>query len=177
MFTNLSIRQIAYYVPDIRQAAKEHSRVFGSGPFYVADQIRFASATYRGEPTEWDHSAAFGQWGDVMIEFTQQNNIGDSVLTDVFPAGSGRTGLHHLGFFVDDPVSYARTMEHEGYSLAFHGVLPNGMEVRMIDARAQYGHMLEIYQPTSALTDIFDFIRDQARTFDGSDPIRSVSFD
>ncbi|MFD2136543.1 hypothetical protein ACFSLT_18030 [Novosphingobium resinovorum] len=86
----LPIRQIAYFVPDVRAAARAHSAAFGSGPYYVADHIALTRAVHRGVERELDHSSAYGQWGEVMIEFCQQNNPGPSAFHDLYPEGSGR---------------------------------------------------------------------------------------
>ena len=44
--------QIAYLVPDIRVAAERHARMFGTGPFYVVDNIQLKSCEYRGRPSK-----------------------------------------------------------------------------------------------------------------------------
>ncbi len=169
--------QIAYLVPDIRAAAERHARMFGTGPFYVVDNIQLKSCHYRGKPSQWDHSAAFSQWGDVMIELMQQNGPGESVLNDVIPTGSGRTGLHHMAYFVDNPAAVAASMEKQGHPLALHCELPNGIEVFMVDTIALYGHMIELYAPTPTIMSFYDLVRDQSKAFDGKDLMRTASFD
>ena len=166
--------QIAYFVPNIREAAAEHAGAFGSGPFFVADNIKFSSCFYRGKATDWDHSSAFGQWGDVMVEFMQQNTPGNSVLHDVFPEGSNRYGIHHMSYFVDDPESHAAELETKGIKTALCGVLINGIDVIMVDTTARYGHMLELYKPSAKLLEIYDFVRQQSVGFDGIDPVRLI---
>lgn len=169
-------RQIAYFVPDIRVFAEQHSRMFGSGPFFAVDNIKFTYCEYRGKPSDWDHSAAFGQWGDLMVEIMQQNKPGASVLTDAFPAGSRQNGVHHMAYFVDDPAAVVASFEKQGYPLAMHCGLENGMEVFMVDTVALYGHMTELYAPTPVLTGFYDFILDQSKGFDGKDPVRTINF-
>lgn len=167
--------QIAYFVPDVRQAALQHSKMFGSGPFFVADHITFSECSYRGAPTDWDHTSAFGQWGDIMVEFMQQNKPGASVLHDVFPEQSGRNGVHHMAYFVDDPAGRAAELEKAGFQTALRGKLTNGIEVFMVDTIRSYGHMLELYEPSETILSVYEFIRTASVDFDGNDPVRSIS--
>jgi hypothetical protein len=74
--TTRPVRQLAYFCADVREAALAHHRGFGSGPYFVADNIPLAGSVHRGQPHGFDHSSAYGQWGEVMIEFVQQNNPG-----------------------------------------------------------------------------------------------------
>lgn len=166
--------QIAYFVPDIREAAAQHSATFGSGPFFDAGPIQFSSCLYRGQPTDWDHSSAFGQWGDIMVEFMQQNKPGASVLHDVFPEGSNRYGVHHMAYMMDDPVGHAAELEAKGIETALRGTLTNGIEVIMVDTRERYGHLIEMYAPTKQLIDIYDFVREASVGFDGTNPVRTI---
>jgi len=82
-FMKHPIRQVAYYVPDARAAALQHAAAFGSGPFFVADHIPLTLARYRGKPGVFDHTSAYGQWGDVMLELVQVNSKEPSVFTAV----------------------------------------------------------------------------------------------
>ncbi|MCP3730279.1 VOC family protein [Sphingomonas sp. MG17] len=166
--------QIAYFVPDIREAAAQHAATFGSGPFYVAEHIRFSSCLYRGQPSDWDHSSSFGQWGDVMIEFMQQNKPGPSSLHDVFPEGSNRYGVHHMAYIIDDAPSHAAELAGKGIETILHGVLTNGIEVIHVDTRARYGHLIELCTRSKALSEVYDFIREQSVGWGGSDPVRTI---
>ena len=50
----LPIRQIAYFVPDVRVAAARHAALFGSGPYFVAEHIPLRKALYRGREGRLD---------------------------------------------------------------------------------------------------------------------------
>ena len=45
----------------------------------------------------------------------------------------------------------------------------------MVDTIDVYGHMIEFYEPTKALTNIHDFIREASVDFDGTDPLREFA--
>lgn len=167
--------QIAYFVPDVREAALEHHRLYGSGPFYVAEHIQFDVCEYRGAASTWDQSSSFGYWGDVMVEFMVQNRPGPSVIEDVQAVNKGATGLHHLGFYVDDPLAVVTAFSKAGYELAWRGVLANGVEIFMVDTIRLYGHMIELYAPTPSLMEIHDFVRQGSIGFDGRDPVRDFA--
>ena len=158
----LPIRQIAYFVPDIRAAAMDHARAFGSGPYFIAEHIALARSLHRGEERPLDHSSAYGQWGEVMIEFCQQNNPGPSAFHDLYPEGSGRSGIHHVALFVDDLEASIAAFASEGSSVALDATMMDGFRYVFIDAVERCGHMLELYEPLPALTGFYDLVRSSA---------------
>jgi hypothetical protein len=162
---DLPIRQVAYFVPDARVAARRHHALFGSGPYFVADNIPLAKSIHRGTPRELDHTSAYGQWGDVMIEFVHQNNPGPSAFHDLYPEGSGREGLHHVALFVDSLDEAHARFVAEGYETALDAAMMDGFRYMFIDTVATYGHMLELYEPAEALTGFYDFVRGKAGDF------------
>ncbi len=164
------IRQIAYFVPDIIAAAKAHMAQFGSGPYYVAEHIPLTSSFHRGVPAELDHSSAYGQWGDVMVEFVQQNNDGPSVFRDMYPDGG--QGMHHVALIVDDIVSAMAQFEQAGHEKALYAEVAPGVGFAMMDCVATLGHFVELYEPTPQLLAVYDLVRNAAADFDGTDPIR-----
>ncbi|HUD28326.1 MAG TPA: VOC family protein [Novosphingobium sp.] len=161
----LPIRQVAYFVPDVRAAARAHSAMFGSGPYHVADNIALTRALHRGTPRQLDHSSAYGQWGEVMIEFCQQNNPGPSAFHDRYPEGSGGQGLHHVALFVDDLDAAVAGFAAQGHELALDAEMADGFRYVFVDTIATYGHMLELYEPADTLTDFYDLVRRSAGDF------------
>jgi len=165
--------QIAYFVPDVRAAALDHHRTYGSGPFYVAEDVQLPFCEYRGRAARWKMTSAFGQWGDIQVEFMQQDDDLPSILHDVYPAGSGRYGVHHLAFIVDGLWATTAALAAEGHAVALHARMANGIEAVLVDTIAANGHMLELYEPSEPLLELYRFIAEQAQQFDGSDPIRN----
>lgn len=170
------VRQIAVFVPDVRAAALKHSAEFGSGPFFVADNIPLAVARHRGVDRALDHSSAYGQWGTIMMEFVQQNNPGPSVFHDLYPEYSGRFGLHHVAVFVPDLALAIKIYEAQGYMVALYAEMADGFPFAMIDKVAECGTFLELYEPRPALTGFYDMVARKADGWDGHDPIRTISF-
>jgi len=171
----LQVRQLAYFCADIRAAALAHHRRFGSGPYFVADNIPLATSVHRGVERLFDHSSAYGQWGDVMIEFVQQNNSGPSAMHDLYPEGSGRWGLHHAALWVEDVDRAARRMAKEGFPPAQRSVMNDGFVFVFVDTSATYGHMLELYAPTGTLVDFYGAVADAARGWQGGEVLIPIT--
>ena len=168
------IRQIAFFVPDAGAAAKAHHAAHGSGPFLLAENIPLARATYRGQPAHLDHSSAYGQWGDVMVEFVQQNNPGPSVFHDLYPEGSGRYGPHHVAVFVEDADAAADQWAAAGYPDAFRGVMEDGFTYHFADTTALCGMMTELYAANDQLRSFYDHIATIAGDFGKHPVVRTI---
>lgn len=173
-FSHHPIRQIAYFVQDVRVAAERHSALYGSGPYFVAEHIALRRAVHRGVEGVLDHSSAYGQWGELMIEFVQQNDPGPSVFREMYP--DGREGMHHVALIVDDLAVARARFEDAGMPVALHAEMMDGFTFLMMDAVARYGHFVELYEGAPVLTGFYDMVRETARGFDGRDVIREISF-
>lgn len=167
-----SICQVAYVVEDVRSAAHAHHQLFGTGPFWVVDHLPCPVARHRGIESTFDHSAAYGQWGDVMIEFMQQHDASPSAVRDMYAAGRG--GFHHVAMIVDNLMGAYASLTSAGFEEAQYYALKNGFEAYMFDARKQYGHFIEVYEGGVGLNDLYDLVRQSAIDFDGHDLIRDL---
>ena len=167
--------QIAYAVPDVVEAARSWVEHFGAGPFFVRTHIPLIDVVVRGRPGTFDHSSAYGQWGEVMVELVQDHGAGPSPVRDMFPrdgAGVQQSGLHHLAFFVDDVHGTVETLRSEGHEVAMRARTAGGLGFCFVDTRATLGHMVELYEPTTALRDFYSMVRAAADGWDGDDPLR-----
>ena len=170
----LPIRQIAFFVPDAHAAALSHHTMHGSGPYLLAENIPLAEAIYRGKPGTLDHSSAYGQWGDVMVEFVQQNNPGPSAFHDIYPEGSGRFGPHHAAIFVDDADNAAQEWSDAGYPSVFRGTMEDGFAFHFVDTVPLTGMMTELYAGTDKLRGFYDHIAAIAGDFDRHLVVRKI---
>lgn len=162
---NLPPRQVAYFVKDARAAAIQHHRMFGSGPYYLSEHIPLASSLHRGVQRPLDHTSAYGQWGDLMIEFVHQNNPGQSAFHDMFPEQSGRFGLHHVALFVDSIEQEIRRFEDDGHAIALDAAMNDGFRFAFVDTLSSLGHMLELYQPQDVLIEFYGMVAQSAGDF------------
>lgn len=62
------IVHVSHEVPDIPAAVEWWKELFGAGPFFLLERQVFDEVTHDGAPASWDHSAAFGQWGNIGVE-------------------------------------------------------------------------------------------------------------
>jgi hypothetical protein len=167
----LAPAQIAYHVPDPAEAAHELAARRGWGPFFLIEHIPLARCLYRGAPAALDHSSAYGQAGDVMIELITQHNAGPSALRDLF--APHERGVHHVACFVDDLAAAIATQRASGYAIALEATTANGTGFAMIDTSRELGHMLELYERAS-LAPFYAMVREAARGWDGSKPLRRL---
>lgn len=170
----LPVRQIAYFVPDIHEAAAVHTRSFGSGPFFVLEHVALSRNEHRGIARLFDHSSAYGQWGAVMVELVVQHNADASAFHDMYPAGSGRFGIHHTALIVNDLAAAIVGFAADGLALAQYATTATGTDFAFIDAVERYGHMIELYEPTPTLTGFYAMVSAAAENWDGRDPVRKL---
>ncbi len=170
----LPVRQIAYFCPDVEAAARAHRASFGSGPFFVGRHVPLAWSEHRGVRVRHDHTSAYGQWGDVMVEFVQQHGTDPSAFHDLFPRDSGKFGLHHVAVWVDRLDDALAGFADAGMPLAQLSETVGGTRYAFVDAVASLGHMIELYEPTPGLTGFYAMVADAARGWDGTDVLREL---
>ena len=164
--------QLAYHVPDPAAAAEQAAREHGWGPFFVLEHIPLDWARHRGRPAVFDHSSAYGQGGDVMIELISQHGDAPSALRDMYAANE--FGIHHVATFVPDLRAAAAAYVAAGYELALEARTTTGVEFTMVDMRARLGHMVELYEPAQGLADFYAFVRKASLGWTGDEPVRHL---
>lgn len=168
----LNVVQIAYHVVDVQEAAARMTADCGAGPFFLAKHIPLESCLYRGTAIDFDHSSAYGQMGNVMVELIQQHGDTPSAVREMF--GANEEGLHHVACFVDDLATATKHYGASGYPLAQAASTAGGVNFNFLDARERLGHMIELYEPSTMLTGFYGMVRDAANGWDGSEPLRML---
>jgi len=166
------IVQVAYFTADARAAAARMAKTVGAGPFHVIDRIELAWAELRGEPGDFVHTSAYGQWGDVMMELVQQDSEGPSPFRDMY--APGQEGIHHVATIVDNLADTYRHYDELGFAVASRAETLTGTEFAFIDTVAVLGHMVEIYERSDGLVGFYDMVRSSAQDWDGTEPVRSL---
>ena len=166
------IVQLAYHAPDIERAAEWFASELGAGPFYLLEHVALKSCRYRGAHSMFDHSSAYGQHGDVMIELIHQHDDAASPVRDMF--GPEQEGLHHAAVFVDDIDDALSGAAVRGMANALDAVTVEGVRFVMVDARAAMGCMLEFYEKSDALAKFYGFVRHKSEGWDGADVLRRL---
>lgn len=164
--------QIAYHVLDPAEAARRYAAELGWGPFFVMEHIALERSLYRGRPAQFDHSSAYGQAGELMIEFITQHGDGPSALRDMYAAGE--SGLHHVAQFVPDLAAAIADYRARGLEAALEARTTTGVDFAMVDTRRELGHMLELYEPSDGLRRFYDFVRKAAQDWNGCEPVRRL---
>jgi len=164
--------QIAYAVADAQSAALAWVRDFGAGPFFVRSHIELVDVVYRGRPGTFDHTAAYGQWGSLMVELVVDHGRTDSPIRDMY--APGEVGLHHLAFIVNDLPATLKGLMAEGYEIAMSARTVGGTAFHFVDATATQGHMYELYERSDRLRDFYRMVAAAALDWDGHDPVRML---
>ncbi len=163
--------QIAYQTDDVSRAALAHSAQFGSGPFFVSEHIQLSSVTHKGRPALLDHSSAYGQWGNVMVELVAYHEASPASLSDQLRVGTG--GLHHVACFVDDLAEEIESMLGAGLELVADAETASGVRFAFVSGGI-YGHLVELYEPSPRLRGFYELVRSAANGWDGAEPVRLV---
>ena len=162
--------QIAYRVPDLVSACHEWAARVGAGPFLVREHMD-VRATREGRPAVYDHSAAFGQWGPLMLELIQVHSCEPADLREVVEH-DGPGQLNHVACFVADLAASTAALEAGGMPLVMSLVTSSGMDVNFHDGRHLMGGLVEMYVGTPHLRSFYATIATLAEGWDGSDVVR-----
>lgn len=165
--------QIAYHVPDPAAAAERCAREYGWGPFYLLEHIPLVSCRYRDRPAAFDHTSAYGQAGDLMVELITQHDDAPSALRDLYAARE--TGIHHVAHFVDSLPAALAEFRRRGIAVALEARTTTGVDFAMVDTSATLGHMLELYEGGADLKRFYAYIKHKAQGWDGSDAVRRLA--
>lgn len=164
--------QIAYHVPDPAAAAERFARECGWGPFFLMEHIPLARSLYRGLPAAFDHTSAYGQAGDVMIELIAQHGDAPSALRDLYRAD--QSGLHHVAVFVPSLAQALAEQRAAGHAVALDAATADGTEFAMVDRVRDFGHMVEFYEPRDNLAKFYAYVKRKSENWDGRDPVRRL---
>jgi hypothetical protein len=164
--------QIAYHVPDPEAAAAQFAARLGWGPFFYLEHIALASCRYRGAPASFDHSSAYGQAGEIMVELITQHDDSSSVLRELFDRSS--TGIHHVAHFVPSLETTLAEARAERIEVALEACTVTGTAFAMLDCCEAQGHMIELYEGRDELLKFYRYVRQAAESWDGSRPLRRL---
>lgn len=157
--------QIAYAVRDVAAAAARFAASTGAGPFFLNRHIAVTSSRVHGSPAAFDHSSAYGQWGELMVELIEEHTP-----AIVAPA----SGVHHVACFVDDTAAAVATCAAQGWPEVLWAETSSGLSFAFCDARSDLGHLVEVYEPRERLLGFYAMVADAARDWDGSRPVREI---
>lgn len=108
------VAQIGFVVRDRAEWMRRMDPLFG--PFTTMD-TRVPAAQYRGGVADCELKLAFGQSGDVQIEFIEWV-AGDCPHREFIE--QGREGMHHLMFYVADVDGWIARLVPLGYQVVWY---------------------------------------------------------
>jgi hypothetical protein len=165
------IRQIGYVVGDL-DAALADWVALGVGPWFVVRE-HAQRVIYRGEPTEVTISIALANSGELQVELIHQHGDTPSIFTEFL--GAGREGFHQLAWWTTDFEAAVAAAEAAGWPVVWTGDAETS--TRFVYVEPPPGGpatVYEIMELTELTAGMGTFVREAARDWDGSDPIRVV---
>ena len=167
-----SVFQVAYYVPDLAEAATRWATTIGAGPFFVAAHHRADRFTYRGTAVEADVSYAFGYSGDLQIQLIEQHDDLPSIYRELYPEVPTRGGFHHVAHLVDDYEGERQRLLDQGFDLACE-LHANDIVACYFDTRDATGAFTELHSRTPRIVATFGRWRQAHEEWDGvTQPLR-----
>ncbi|MBR0755506.1 VOC family protein [Bradyrhizobium jicamae] len=168
-----AVSQNGYVVRDIHAAMDHWVKVMGVGPWYYIDRVKTDYFRYRGKDSGMEMSVALANSGDLQIELIQQRNDAPSMYKEFLDAG--REGLQHMSYWTRDyQALYDRALSL-GYKVGHEGQI-GGEQGRFayFDTEAHPGTIVEISDISGSKGRFFERIRQEALSWDGTNPIRDV---
>ena len=157
--------QIAYAAVEVDGAAQRFAARTGAGPFFVVRHIPLRTARVHGQPGVFDHSSAYGQWGDLMVEIVVEHSP---------PIVHPPVGVHHVAFMVPSlPAAVARCVD-QGWPEVLWAETAGGVQFAFCDARDTLGHLVELYEPAAPLREFYAMVAAAAVNWDGSKAVREL---
>jgi methylmalonyl-CoA/ethylmalonyl-CoA epimerase len=167
------IMQIAFLPKDFDAAVAYWTKTMGVGPFFLLENISIGEMRCMGERSDAVFSVAIAYWNDIQIELIRPENDSPAHYTGRYAVTDGP---HHVCVVVDDIAQVRTTLEQAGATLVVEGTVGDDGHVIYADPGYGPGGMIEFYQPFTGGRQLFEVMKDAARTWDGSDPLRTLGF-
>ena len=167
-----TVMQIAFVPADFDAALEFWIKTMGVGPFFALNHVQLDDVKYRGAPAQIDFSMVIGYWGDIQVELIRQHNDSPSIYKAW--RDEGREGLHHVCILVDDMTPAREACDRAGAVVVQEGKVAGGGEVIYVDTGGGPGTMVEILKTGAGGREFFGMMREAARGWDGTDPVRRL---
>lgn len=170
-FQSGTVVQTAYLVDDVRTAAARFAAATGAGPFLVRRNRITDAVGPDGRPAMFDHSSAYGQWGRTQIELVQTHAAAPTEFADT-TTELGR--VHHVAMMVESFTEQQKKFSDLGWPALLTATTPNGNAFAFHDARAELGHLVEIYEARPSILALYRRVAEAAVDWDGYEPVREM---
>ena len=163
-------------VDDLDLALDWWTRVIGVGPFFRIDNLanEYLFDGDRRLDTPPAMSIALGFWGDLQIELIHPHGEGETTWRRFLRQRGG--GLYHISVWCGDDYEEALARASQaGLKLEAHGRIAGAGRYAYFQTQRPDQPLLEIAEILAPSRALFDLMREAARSFDGSDPVRRLS--
>ncbi|MEO7689073.1 MAG: VOC family protein [Sphingomonas sp.] len=150
----LEIVQNCYVVRNLELACAQMHQAYGLGPFVGGGVAQLDDHIYRGKPAEPIRlRGVFVQSGNLNIELIELVSTTPSAFHDMFP--DGQEGLHHVATFSPDYDRDQQRLVAMGFPVASEFTTVFGARICYLDARAAFGHMIEMYPENAVIRGMY----------------------
>jgi catechol 2,3-dioxygenase-like lactoylglutathione lyase family enzyme len=153
--TNRGLHHIAYWVDDLDAAMASATDLLGVGPFRVMEHVGLGDFRFRGEPAVLDHSAAFTQWGPVILELNVAHNVQPPELREALGISHG--AVSHTSWWTSDLEAEGAHLESAGCALLTTSV--GGAVANWFTGGPLFAHPIEIHQPTPPVLGMWESLK------------------
>jgi hypothetical protein len=164
---------VAYLVDDIEQTAGRLAEQLGAGPFFHLERVPLENVRSRDQDATFVHNSAFGYCGSGAIELMQTIELAPALVERQF--GDSRPRVHHLAYVLSPgEVAGVRTaLDDRGLPEYLRSEF-GGAVTTVHDASPILGHDLEIHADNEGLRGFFGMVKEAAKDWDGSQPLRPL---
>ena len=170
--TRPAIHHVGYVVASLERDVPRFAAAFGAGPFFAMEHIAFDEVTYRGAPAVYDHSSAFGRWGEIIVELTEVHDAQPAGLRDALTAPGA--GIGHVAWLAESLPAETERLRAAGLK-PFHTGRTGPASAVWFDGGPLFGHPVEVLERREELLGFYAMVRSAAEGWDGSDPLRIMS--
>jgi hypothetical protein len=156
MTTKRGFHHIAYWVDDLDVAMEQATELLGVGPFRVIEHVDLGDFRFQGTPAVLDHSAAFAQWGPIMLELSQVHDAQPAALRDALGVAPG--AVSHTSWWTNDLEGETEHLELNGCALITTSV--GGAVANWFTGGPLFAHPIEIHQPTAGVKGMWASLTD-----------------
>jgi catechol 2,3-dioxygenase-like lactoylglutathione lyase family enzyme len=143
--TDRGFHHIGYWVDDLDAAMRQATELLGVGPFRVIEHVDLGDFRFEGEPAVLDHSAAFAQWGPIILELNIAHDVQPPALRKALGVAPG--AVSHTSWWVEDLAAENDHMQSNGCALLTTSV--GGAVANWFSGGPLFAHPIEIHQPTA----------------------------
>jgi Glyoxalase/Bleomycin resistance protein/Dioxygenase superfamily len=159
--TNRGLHHIGYWTDDLDAAMKQATDLLGVGPFTVIEHVGLGDFRFQGKPALLDHSAAFAQWGPVVLELNVVHDVRPAELRTALGIAPG--AVSHTSWYTDDLVAEGEHLEASSCALLTTSV--GGAVANWFGGGSLFAHPIEIHRPTAPVLGMWSAVREASKEY------------